>query len=250
MTEAFSVHKAYHLMQCSAIAYGTVEEARGQFLLAQNISMIEDQRTDTQVMLYEWDDFAVAAFRGTSVTENTSAKDIVRNGKIFFKMGWEDRHGKKSRVHRGYGRAVEAVYGPLLYWVDKMRAQGKRVDGTGHSMGAVEITGAASLIEFDSVYAFGSPRFGDRAFAAAMEDETVYRVVLGGDIASSYPHPFLGYYHVGERYQLSRGGVYTRPSGWWHDSFHYPYIGGKKDHEPQHYVETTRAAIIRRDHEL
>jgi len=248
--EGFNIHKAYHLMQCSAVAYGTVEEARGQFLFAQDVSMIKDERTDTQVMLYEWDDRAVAAFRGTSVTENTSATDIFRNGKILFKMSWADRHGNESKVHRGYGRAVEAVDKPLSYWVDKMRSQGKPVDGTGHSMGGVEVTGAASLIKFNSVYTFGAPRFGDGVFATAMRDEVIYRVVLGGDIAPSYPHPFLGYRHVGKRYQLSDEGVYTQPSGWWQDSFHYPYIEGTKVHEPQNYVEVTRAAIDRGDHEL
>ena len=248
--EKFSLHRAYHLMQCSAIAYGTVEEARGQFLMAQKVSMIEDERTDTQIMTYEWDDMAVAAIRGTSVSENTSGVDIVRNGKVFFKRGWEDRHGNQSRVHRGYGNAVEAIYGPLLYWVDKMRAQGRRVDGTGHSMGGVEISGAASLIKFDSVYTFGAPRFGDQAFAASVEDEAIYRVVLGGDIASSYPHPLLGYYHAGERHQLSYEGQYTRPRGLWQDYFHYPYIEGKTAHEPLSYIKATRLALQRGDHEL
>ena len=51
------------------------------------------------------------------------------------------------------------------FWVRSMQEKGKKVLGTGHSMGGVEITGCASIVDFDAVYSFGAPRFGDRKFA-------------------------------------------------------------------------------------
>lgn len=236
LAKAFQPTRAYEAMQCSALAYGTVGEARAVRLDAA-VSMIENKESDTQVMVFDLPQYSIAAFRGTQASENTSGVDILRNTK-FFKRDWFDG----SRVHRGYGDGVDSVLGPLQDWIADTRQRGAWAMITGHSMGGTEACAATLKLNPDVAYTFGAPRTGDRRFTHLMKSRRLYRVVHAADIAPSWPHRLLGYRHAGERWQLSSGGVYSRPTGWWHDFFHYPYLEGKSDHPPHEYLQATRLA--------
>jgi hypothetical protein len=133
----------------------------------------------------------------------------------------------------------------VFYWVDQQRARGRKVVGTGHSMGGAEITGLASIIAFDAVYSFGAPRFGNKEFNRHLATKQFYRVVHAQDIAPSYPHKFFGYEGTGERWQLSRDGLFSQINGWSKDFFHYPYLTGKEDHKPANYLKATKQGHVK-----
>jgi hypothetical protein len=235
----FDPRIAYDAMRVSYAAY-LISTKAVQLLLpdASHIDWIEDEKTDTQVLLVVIGDYAYAAVRGTQFSENFSAIDTLRNARFiktkFYNYGY---------AHSGYKDGVNSVVGQVVYWVDKMRADGKTVIGTGHSLGGATVSGMSAIVDFDATYTFGAPRFGNREFAKHLANRNVYRIVLEQDIAPSYPAAWLRYKHGGQRWQLSHNGSYAQIDGWSKDFFHYPYISGKNDHVPAKYLAATRKGL-------
>ena len=233
MTEPFSPSTAKMCMQVAGAAYMShVNFVEAIFPAALEVRFINHKDTDTQVLLIAWHGVAVAAVRGTQVSDNFSFIDVIRNARCV-KKRW--KFGG-IRAHAGYSEAVDAVADEIDAWAEKHTEAGRKVYLTGHSMGGVVASGLAALIKFDATYTFGAPRFGNKAFAKMMEKESLYRVVHARDIAPSYPHSFLGYRHAGERWQLSSDGGFAKIDGKSKDFWHYPYIQGQEDHKPINYL--------------
>jgi predicted lipase len=121
-------------------------------------------------------------------------------------------------------------------FVRDRRATGMPIYLTGHSLGGVLATLAASMVDATATYTFGAPRAGNSKFAEGLAGKNVHRVVYGLDIAPSYPHPLLGYRHGGERWQLDSDGALTQ-SGAWCDLFHFPVAKGVLDHRVTNYAD-------------
>lgn len=129
----------------------------------------------------------ILVFRGT--------RGVWRIWRSNFKA-WLTPWSGGGHVHHGFNRMFEALWpaiadtvasweGPLCY--------------TGHSLGAALATLAAARHRPEVVYTFGSPRVGDRAFAARLAPVSVYRMYNPGDIVVNLP-PSGGpwpYCHVG-----------------------------------------------------
>jgi hypothetical protein len=126
-------------------------------------------------------------------------------------------------IHPGFAQALAAVLEPL---VAAIPTRG-RLLVTGHSLGAALAVLAAfhlqeklaSPIHVDAVYAFGLPRVGGPAFAAAYEPALgarTHRLVNGDDPVPAVPFARLGYVHVGRRLSCPHAGTFdpaAHPAG-------------------------------------
>ena len=156
---------------------------------------IEDDPTDTQVLVAGKDDHLIITFRGTS-----NGRDAMVDLN-FFKT---DAPGGNGRVHRGFQRSLDGVWDELLEAINELGA-GKKLFVTGHSLGGALAQLAAfgfALKEFPvaGVYVFGSPRVGNQAF------RTAYNALLEGvtflhinneDIVPQIPPQVFGFHDLG-----------------------------------------------------
>lgn len=132
-------------------------------------------------------DFAVVAFRGTEVSE---IRDLLADLDLFP----DEATDAPGKVHRGFKNALDEVWGDVRRLLDDTAAS--KVWFTGHSLGAGLATLASSRYPGEQgVYTFGSPRVGDRGYAAGY-GEYHYRFVNQNDLVTLVPpEPFFS--HVG-----------------------------------------------------
>ena len=125
--------------------------------------------------------------------------------------GWCARtHGS---VHEGFRDALERVWTPLVEKLTPLAAS-RTVWFSGHSLGAALATLAADRFPATAgVCTLGSPRVGDRAFAAAFDARfgaRAARYVNDADIVTHLPTTFpLPYQHVGRLRQITPDGRIT-----------------------------------------
>lgn len=141
------------------------------------------------------------AFRGT---QPDSLKDLATDARA-----WPREWPGGGRVHAGFARAWlggggdDALAGQVGRWLaDKAPA---RIVATGHSLGGALATLLAAGDERAELVTFGSPRVGDRAFAARFGGRIARRHADCCDlIARIPPEPF--YAHVGTLHYADRHG--------------------------------------------
>jgi pimeloyl-ACP methyl ester carboxylesterase len=120
---------------------------------------LQDKFTDTQVLIQDCGDCVVVAFRGTS-----NLRDAITDGEAWF---IQTEFGK---VHYGIWRAWSAISRPLY---EALRPYNfKPVISLGHSLGGgLAQLGARALrqmlVNIHSVYCYGAPRIGNRAFQSS-----------------------------------------------------------------------------------
>ncbi len=166
-------------------------------------------------------------FRGT---ETSQAADVMTDLKTWktplAERGWPASWGS---AHAGFVEAFETVEPLLLEKLGEITERGDRVWVTGHSLGG----GLATLMtarllrardegaSFDvaGLYTFGSPRVGNKAFAAAFRAAAdkhgahVVRVRNGDDVVTSVPGLMLEYEHVGTLAYLTEDEITVGPKG-------------------------------------
>jgi hypothetical protein len=134
-------------------------------------------------------DWLLVAFRGT---EGDQWNDILTDAK-FAQIPWQ-----VGRVHAGFAQAVREIE-PRLTPVINRLAAGRTLWFCGHSLGAALATLAADLYgSTRAVCTFGSPRVGDRAFAAAFTEKfagRALRFVNAHDVVTHVPPPILVPWH-------------------------------------------------------
>ncbi|MZR30888.1 lipase family protein [Sneathiella litorea] len=112
-------------------------------------------------------------------------------------------------VHEGYYQALWQV----LAAVRRELKGAQEIILTGHSMGAALATLAAMLLEAERVYAFASPRLGNREFARAYPRDirvtryvnrcdVLARLPISGEVQGSDPLVREPYYHIGRTVRL------------------------------------------------
>lgn len=169
-------------------------------------------------------DFVIVSFRGTEVRrqpgvsglENIFADFLVDAQCILVESG------QKGKVHKGFKEALDRIWRPqgpqsLKACLDRIREKGNARQTlwfTGHSSGAAFATLAAYRYgRARGVYTFGSPRVGDKYFAADFTPPT-YRFVNHNDFITRLPPP--GWYeHVGVVQYINRTGALRDPPGFW-----------------------------------
>jgi pimeloyl-ACP methyl ester carboxylesterase len=155
-------------------------------------------------------------------------------------------------VHQGFGDALEGVIeeiegalrdlpGPVFY--------------TGHSLGAALATLAAARKPPRAVYAFGSPRVGNKEFKDSLAKKTkLYRVVHSRDIVATAPPAELGFDHCEELHYITRDGRFlVNPKGDLTDAQRFSLFQPGwhllrapeelADHAPINYVTRLRSAL-------
>jgi triacylglycerol lipase len=196
-SEAHLLENAMTLADFSHLAY--FEPAYAEQLLRQRgyeaFKWVENTKTDTEAFVAAKGKHVVVCFRGTS-----SGKDALSDLN-FFKT---DAFGGSGRVHRGFQRAVDSVWSPLLAAIETL-GQDKQLFICGHSLGAAlaQLTAHRLVLSghpVTAVYVFGSPRVGNREFKEA------YNALLGAktflhinndDIVAQVPPQMFGFHHLG-----------------------------------------------------
>lgn len=143
--------------------------------------------------------YAILVFRGTNALEdwrdNVQALSVPDLCLDPWPYGGEVHRGFSQALARVWGAietALQHVQGPVLY--------------TGHSLGAALATLAASQRPPQALYTFGSPRVGNRAFAATLATCPTFRVVHHRDVIPHLPPPVRGLCHVGALHYIAHDG--------------------------------------------
>lgn len=114
-----------------------------------------------------------------------------------------------GRIHAGFREAFERVWDEIEH---HLVGKHSPLFYTGHSLGAALAVLAASRHPPTALYTFGSPRVGDKEFAAAFSDCPTFRVVNNRDVVTTLPPPIHGFCHVGELHYIAHDGrVLTNP---------------------------------------
>ena len=188
---------AWWLAEAALLAYWTPTGAIPRFQAA-GLTAKPFEKQDSQAYV-AWNDEAVlVTFRGT---QPGSIDDIVSDLLIPL-VAWP--HGK---VHLGFKRALDRVWDEMLVLINSL-APPRTVWFSGHSLGAALATLAADRFPAAAgVCTIGSPRVGDRAFAAEFDVRfglRALRFVNDTDIVTHVPTPFPApYEHVGQLRQIS-----------------------------------------------
>ena len=189
---------------------------------------------DTQACVAWSDDAVLVSFRGT---EPGRLGDIIDDKRLLL-VPWS--HGL---VHRGFKGALERVWPALISELEPL-AHSRTVWFSGHSLGAAVATLAADRYDGTAgVCTLGSPRVGDRTFAAHFEARFARRAaryVNDADIVCHLPPPF-GYKHVGTVRQIAPDGTISADRVLPH---FVPVVFGGLEHL-QEVADALRAGILR-----
>lgn len=197
---------AWWLAESALLTYWDAAEAIRRFAAA-GLSAELVAEADTQAYVAWSTDAILVCFRGT---QPGSLGDIVDDALVAL-VPW--RHGL---VHLGFREALERVWAKLMARVEPLAAS-RTVWFGGHSLGAALATLAADRYPRTAgVCTLGSPRVGDRIFAATFDARfggRSLRYVNDTDVVTHVPTPFpLPYSHVEQlRHITSDGRVTGQP---------------------------------------
>lgn len=162
-------------------------------------------KKSTQAFLAASASLAVLAFRGTQIDD---LDDLKADADICFTPLQNE-----AQVHRGFLAALDEVWPEVEEVLQEVTEQGLSIWYTGHSLGAALATLAATRIRPNALFAFGSPRVGNGAFAQLLDNVLVQRIVNCCDVIPAVPAYSLGYRHVGQLHFItSTGQVLLNPS--------------------------------------
>lgn len=150
----------------------------------------------------------VVVFRGT---EPTQISDIIADLKA-----WPSASETVGMVHDGFKDELDKIANKIMEWMPSKKD--KTVICTGHSLGAAMASlFAARLSAMDNdveLYTFGSPRVGDKTWAAQFDNIKAYRFINNNDLVCRVPTD-LYYEHVGEVHYFSYTGKMMVNVGAW-----------------------------------
>jgi triacylglycerol lipase len=194
---------AWWLAESALLSYWEPAEAISRFQTAGlTAEFVRDG--DTQAYVASNAQVVLISFRGT---EAGSVGDIVSDALVPL-VPWT--HGT---VHLGFKAALERVWPAIVSTLEPL-ASSRSVWFSGHSLGGGLATLAADRFPSTSgVCTIGSPRVGDRQFAAAFNARfglRALRYINDTDIVTHVPKPFpLPYKHVGAVRQITPDGNIT-----------------------------------------
>ena len=194
---------AWWLAEAALLSYWDPGEATKRFAAAGLTAEIVD-KGGTQAYVAVMPGVVIVTFRGTEPDQLIDSLDDARIALV----PWE--HGA---VHAGFRDALERAWTPLVEKLTPL-AGSRAVWFGGHSLGAALATLAADRFPGTAgVCTLGSPRVGDRAFAAAFDARfgaRAARYVNDADVVTHLPTPFpLHYQHVGRLRQITSDGRIT-----------------------------------------
>lgn len=185
-----------------------------------------DQSTQVVFARHRELPIVVLSFRGTE----TSQLDDVRTDLKLWKTslstrGWPAEWGS---AHAGFVAAFESVEPLLMKKLEEVEGKGVKIWVTGHSLGGALATMMTARLlramdegkdlQLAGAYTFGSPRVGDKAFAAQFRASAskhgvqAVRVRNGSDAVTALPGAMLDYEHVGTLAFLEEGKLQVAPA--------------------------------------
>ena len=227
-SDEFEMINAWWLAEAAFLAYAEPQFAEPRFRDAglQEVRFLSGE--STQCYVAHNDDFVIVAFRGSEShkREGAHGRDIhyiVADWLADLNIDLVDS-GQGGSVHQGFKEALDEVWkdqagehqGLESYLDEISNEDGRRrtVWFTGHSLGAALATLAAARYgNVAGLYTFGSPRVGDRVFAAGLRVNT-YRFVNNDDLVTKVPLP-APYRHVGTMKYIDHEGVLHHNPGLW-----------------------------------
>lgn len=194
---------AWWLAEAALLAYWDRAEARTRFGAAGLTAELVENG-ETQAYVASTADAVLVAFRGTESDWFGDLFDDARFGLVRWTDGF---------VHQGFRDALDRVWTPLAAALAPLTAS-RTVWFTGHSLGGALATLAAARVpDTAGVCTFGSPRVGDRRFAAAFDDRFGARSLRYVNDTDVVPHVPPGvppiYTHVGDLRQITPDGRIT-----------------------------------------
>ncbi|MCK5541685.1 MAG: lipase family protein [Desulfobacterales bacterium] len=211
----------------------------------KNFEWINNEGTDTQVILCTHKNNIFIVFRGT---EFTNSNDWYTNLDCDFKpiSPW-------GYCHKGFYMDVFSVYPSINKYI-KQHSTIQKIHIGGHSQGAGDASILAMLFakdrDFDSLALVGCPRTTDHDAAESFGKacgSKIYRIVNNNDLVTRIPPRFMGYEHIKQAnlyYFKENGKCVNKISAW--DAFKdringriedlfEPGTDGIKDHDHGHY---------------
>jgi hypothetical protein len=182
------------------------------------IRRIENQETDTQLIIASNSVHVCLVFRGTEKKQDWNTNLNLS----FFRLWGRERKERKriksvmkklgmGSVHFGFFTALESVIDDVISELEQIR--GKKLWVVGHSLGGALANLAALALSnrgfvIYGLFTFGAPRVGWRSFAKRFK-KLIHRsaqFVNANDLVPKIPPPVFGYVHIGKRYYLTTDG--------------------------------------------
>ena len=222
--------------------------------------LINEKETDTQlaILYHPRQKLAIIVFRGsekkladwaTNFNFGKTDETLAQSGpaeavskvrqRVQADLPTNDPYQKgfKAQMHRGFATAYLSVRDRIQTYVK--RSQISEVILTGHSLGGALATLCGLDIQYNfpdvsvSVYTYGSPKVGNRAFVRAYNQRVpkTFRFVYGRDIVPQVPRWWMGYCHVAKKYRLG------------------PWLNWKilsrriRDHKISNYIESLQKRV-------
>jgi hypothetical protein len=195
----FSLSNAWWLAEVATLVYAAPEVVLPYFERAGLGQSRFFEGGNTQCYVAANDRFAIVGFRGSELSAQKGTIDFQALAGDFLTDAnfWMSDWDNGGKVHRGFKKALDDVWGGLFPHLESIRERGCPLWMTGHSLGAALATLAGSrFASARAVYTFGSPRVGNVAFSEKYSARC-YRFVYNQDIVTRIPPP-LFYRHVGE----------------------------------------------------
>jgi triacylglycerol lipase len=221
----FGAAHALALGRAADLAYrqgAAVRDGAAKWGLSAQFLSAKVGLADTQAFVAKDAEVVIVAFRGT---ETDQPKDFLTDAK-FDEDPVRPAGVLQGRVHEGFQEALDAAWPAVEDSIRAARDGAQTLWITGHSLGAALATLAAARLaaggaSVNGLYTYGSPRVGDRAFAACfgkLLGARTFRFVNHRDIVPRVPPETLGelqYKHVGQVKYFDRdGNLSDGPSIW------------------------------------
>jgi len=192
----------------SAHAYADIQEAKPLYKALGYTGLKFFEKDGAQAYAVWNKEEIVLCFRGTEPTEISDLKADLN--------AWPDRGEVGGLVHNGFQNEVEKIWENVRKVVDSKPHASKRLTMCGHSLGGAMATIAASRMKdrIDSLYTYGSPRVGNKAFIEACKNVKHYRFVNNNDIVPTVPFRWMGYRHHGECMYFNYTGILKKFTYW------------------------------------
>lgn len=167
---------------------------------------VDNCKTKVQYYIRKAKNTLTITFRGSD-----EPKDWAYDFSIWKKVLPYGNEKSKIRVHAGFISAYKDTFvrDAIHKYITK---DTHNIIVCGHSYGAALAILCAVDIEYNfpskalSVYAFGCPRVGNKAFAKSYNKRifTTVRIENGSDIITKLPPRFLGYHHAGAAVSIGK----------------------------------------------
>ena len=206
----FSLGQAWVFGVMAANAYDPIIARPDRSIIETEIT---DARTDTRVVVTQYPDSIVLAFRGTVDMVNWLVNlDVVKRGL-----------DSQIKIHDGFLCAVNRLLPRIIdLLMADLSATGafKPIQICGHSLGGAMASLAAFFLQrkgfpVESVHTFASPRVGNTAWRTAFNAVLGYctwRIAAAGDLVPLIPGVLDGYRHVGQEIYLADGKIWSNPN--------------------------------------